>query len=155
MIRIGIIIVCHNIENNINTDLFVKHLNKAKNIEFCFVNNASKDNTHQILKDIKEISKKNFSILDVKRYKSDNSAVRSGSRYMFSQFNLNHIGYVSTNFLNKKKYSICGLIKHIRTNQDYILEYNKQLKEDSVMKQTMFQSVFSITEYLEKSKALY
>ncbi|SFD04622.1 glycosyltransferase [Algibacter pectinivorans] len=152
MVRIGIIIVCHNIEKHINVDVFVKHFNKAKNIELCFVNNASKDNTYQILKDIKEISKKDFSILDIKRYKSDQSAIRSGSRYMFSQFNLNHIGFVSSNILIKKQYSLCSLIKHIRANQDFILQYSKQLKEDNPPKQTLFQSVFSITEYLDKSK---
>ncbi|MEP3837639.1 MAG: glycosyltransferase [Algibacter sp.] len=150
MIRIGVIIVCHNIENNINTDLFVKNLNQAKNLELCFVNNASKDNTYQILKEIKELSKIDFSILDIKRNKSDISAVRSGSRFMFNQFNLNHIGYVSTKVLNKKEYGICGLIKHIRINQNFILRYSKELKERSKIKQTMFQTVFSIKDYLDK-----
>ncbi|WP_396600833.1 glycosyltransferase [Algibacter sp. R77976] len=152
MMRIGIIIVCHNIEKNINIDLFVKHLNKAENLELCFVNNASKDKTHQILKDIKEISKKNFSILDIKKFKSDTSAIRSGARFMFNHFDLSHIGYVSTNLLNNKIYSFSNLIKEIRMHQDVILKYNANVKEKTKMKQTLFQSVFSITEYLEKLK---
>lgn len=151
MIRIGIIIVCHNIEKNINKNLFVKHLNQAKNLELCLVNNASRDNTYQILKEIKELSLIDFSIVDIKKFKSDNSAVRSGARFMFNQFDLNHLGYVNTNLLNTKKYSINGLINHIRENQDLILEYNKSLKESSKIKQTLFQSVFSINEYLEKT----
>ena len=151
MIRIGIIIVCHNIEKNINKNLFVKHLNQAKNLELCLVNNASRDNTYQILKEIKELSLIDFSIVDIKKFKSDYSAVRSGARFMFNQFDLNHLGYVSTNLLNNRKYSINGLINHIRENQDLILEYNKNLKQSSKIKQTLFQSVFSINEYLEKT----
>ena len=151
--KIGIIIVCHNIEKSIDMGLFVKHLNQAENLELCFVNNASKDNTHQILKDIKEQSITNFSILDIKKFKSDTSAVRSGARFMFNRFDLNHIGYISTNLLNNKKYSFNHLIKEIRMHQDVILKFNTKLKEKNKMKQTLFQSVFSITEYLEKLKA--
>ncbi|WP_298496264.1 family 2 glycosyl transferase [uncultured Algibacter sp.] len=150
MKRIGIIIVCHNDEKNIDKDKFIKHLNKTKYLDLCFVNNASRDTTYQVLKDIKEMSKTNVSIVDIKKFKSDISAVRSGARFMFSQFDLKHIGYVSTNLLNNKKHSISGVIKHIRENQDVILNYNNKLKEKSSIKKTLFQSVFSITDYLEK-----
>lgn len=150
--KIGIIIVFHNDEINIDTCFFIEHLNNAKNAEICLVNNASRDNTHNILKEIKELSLTKVSIVDIKKFKSDIAAVRSGARFMFNQFDLNHIGYVSTDLLNNKKYSINGLIKHISENQDVILNYNIKVIERKEIKQTLFQSVFSIIDYLEKLK---
>ena len=42
--KLGIIIICHNNENDIDIDHCVKYLNKVKDIEICLVNNNSKDN---------------------------------------------------------------------------------------------------------------
>ena len=150
--RIGIIIVFHNNEKDIDTQFFIEHLNQAKNLELCLVNNASKDNTYQLLKEIKESCSSNVYLVDVKKFKSDISAVRSGARFMFNQLDLKHIGYFSTNLMNIKNYSINSLIKAISKNQDVILKYNVTVIEKKEMKQTLFQSVFSITEYLEKLK---
>lgn len=152
MMRIGIIIVFHNDEKNIDTGFFIKHLKQAKNAELCLVNNASRDNTSQKLKEIKESSSlTNISIVNIKKFKSNISAVRSGARFMFNQFDLNHIGFISTNMLNKN-IDINRLVKAISKNQNDILNYNIKILEKKEMKQTMFQSVFSITECLEKLK---
>lgn len=150
--RIGIIIVFHNNEKDIDTTFFIEHLNQAKNLELCLVNNASKDNTYQLLKEIKESCLSNVYLVDVKKFKSDSSAVRSGARFMFNQLDLKHIGYFSTSLMNTKKYSINSLIRAISENQDIILKFNITVIEKKEMKQTLFQSVFSITEYLDKLK---
>ena len=150
--KIGVIIVFHNNEKDIDTRSFIEYLNQAKNLELCLVNNASRDNTFQLLKDIKELCSLNVSLVDIKKFKSDVSAVRSGARFMFNQFDLNHIGYISTNLINSKTYSISSLIKAMSKNQNIILKYNISVIEKKEIKQTLFQSVFSIIEYLEKIK---
>lgn len=150
--RIGIIIVFHNNEKDIDTTFFIEHLNQAKNLELCLVNNASKDNTYQLLKEIKESCLSNVYLVDVKKFKSDSSAVRSGARFMFNQLDLKHIGYFSASLMNTKKYSINSLIRAISENQDVILKFNITVIEKKEMKQTLFKSVFSITEYLDKLK---
>lgn len=150
--KIGVIIVFHNNEKDIDTDFFIEYLNQAKNIELCLVNNASRDNTYQLLKEIKESCETTISLVDIKKFKSDISAVRSGARFMFSQFDLQHIGYISTNLISSKRYSINSLIQSISKNQDIILEYNISIMKKNEIKQTLFQSVFSIIEYLEKLK---
>lgn len=150
--KIGVIIVFHNNEKDIDTAFFIEYLNQAKNIELCLVNNASRDNTYQLLKEIKESCEATISLVDIKKFKSDISAVRSGARFMFSQFDLQHIGYISTNLISSKRYSINSLIQSISKNQDIILEYNISIMKKKEIKQTLFQSVFSIIEYLEKLK---
>ncbi|MGB5419898.1 family 2 glycosyl transferase [Algibacter sp.] len=150
--KIGVIIVFHNNEKDIDTGFFNEHLNQAKNLELCLVNNASRDNTFQLLKEIKDSCSTNVSLVDIKKFKSDISAVRSGARFMFNQFDLNHIGYISTNLINHKSYSISSLIKAMSKNQNIILKYNISVLEKKEIKQTLFQSVFSIIEYLEKLK---
>lgn len=150
--KIGIIIVFHNNEKDIDTKFFIDYLNQALNLELCLVNNASRDKTFRMLKEIKESCSTNVSIVDIKKFKSDTSAVRSGARYMFNQFDLNHIGYISTNLINNKTYTINSLIKALSKNQNIIRKYNISVIEKKEIKQTLFQSVFSIIEYLEKLK---
>ena len=150
--KIGVIIIFHNNEKDIDTEFFIEYLNQTKNLELCLVNNASRDNTYQLLKEIKESSETTVSLVDIKKFKSDVSAVRSGSRFMFNQFDLQHIGYISTNLINSKSYSIKSLIKSMSKNQNIILEYNISIMKKKEIKQTLFQSVFSIIEYLEKLK---
>ncbi|MGB6267760.1 MAG: family 2 glycosyl transferase [Olleya sp.] len=114
--KIGIIIIFHNNEKDIDTNIFVQQLNQVKNIEFCLVNNASKDNTYTLLNDINEACA-NVSLVNINTFKSDVSAVRAGARYMFNKFNLKHIGYVTTNLLITKYDGLNGLIKAISQNQ--------------------------------------
>ena len=148
--RIGVIIVFHNNEKDIDAGFFIEYLNQAKNLDLCLVNNASKDNTYKLLKEIKQACSKHVSLIDIKKFKSDTSAVRSGARFMFNQYDLNHIGYISTNLINSKYYSLNALIKAMSKNQNIILENNISVIEKKEIKQTLFQSVFSIMEYLEK-----
>ncbi|PWH81998.1 family 2 glycosyl transferase [Algibacter marinivivus] len=150
--KIGVIIIFHNNENDIDTEFFIEYLNQANNLELCLVNNASRDNTFQLLKEIKADCSTTVSLVDIKKFKSDISAVRSGARFMFNQFDLNHIGYINTNEISNKPYTLSGLIKAMSKNQNIILEYNISVIEKKEIKQTLFQSVFSIIEYLEKLK---
>lgn len=150
--KLGVIIVFHNNEADIDTTFFIEYLNQAKNLELCLVNNASRDNTFQLLKDIKSACETTVSLVDIKKFKSDSSAVRSGARFMFNQFDLRHISYINTHEINNKAYALSSLIKAMSKNQNIILKYNISVIDKKEIKQTLFQSVFSIIEYLEKLK---
>lgn len=150
--KIGIIIVFHNNENDIEPKCFVRHVNEAKDLALCLVNNASKDGTYELLKEIKASCLGSVSLVDVKRFKSDVSAVRSGARVMFNQSDLKHIGYFNVNLFHTETCNISELIQIISKNQDTILKYNLKVMASKEMKQTLFQSVFSIADYLDKLK---
>jgi glycosyltransferase involved in cell wall biosynthesis len=144
--KLGIIIICYNNENDIDISLCIKHLNKVKDIEICFVNNNSKDNTYDILKEVKERCK-NVSIVDVKKFKSDNSAVKAGARFMSSQFNLKYLGFINTNVIIEYE-NLCRLIEAIGENQVDISKYDKSKLNKKGIKLTMFQSLFPVMDYL-------
>jgi len=148
--KLGIIIICYNNENDIDIGHCIKYLNKVKNIEICLVNNNSKDNTYFILKEIKEHCK-NVSIVNVKKFKSDNSAVKAGARFMSYQFNLKYLGFVNSKRISEYK-GLSPLIKAIRDSQIDISNYNESDLNTKGIKLTMFQSLFPVMDYLAKIK---
>ncbi|TXG35336.1 glycosyltransferase [Seonamhaeicola maritimus] len=146
--KLGIIIICYNNENDIDISHCAKYLNKLKDIEICLVNNNSKDNTYNILEEIKEQCV-NVSIVDIKRFKSGNSAVKAGARFMSNQFSLKYLGYINTNSLIKYQ-DLSLLFKAIRDNQVDILNYNQSFLNKKGIRLTMFQSLFPVMDYLAK-----
>ena len=146
--KIGIIIIFNNNEKDIDTDFFIKQIEQSFNLELCFVNNDSNDNTQLLLNEIKE-NCSNVSVVNIKKNTSDVSAVRAGARFMFSQFNLKHIGYVNTNVLENKTNKLNSLIKTITKNQDSILKHNIEVLKKQDVKPTLYQSLFSVVEYLK------
>lgn len=146
--KLGIIIICYNNENDIDISQSTKYLNKVKDIEICLVNNHSKDNTYDILKEIREACE-NVSVVNIKTFKSDTSAVKAGARFMSSQFNLKHLGFVNMKMTSKYE-NLNMLIKEIRDNQGDILKYNQRFSNKKGMKLTMFQSLFPVMDYLKE-----
>lgn len=146
--KTGIIIIFHNNAKEIDTSFFIEQINQSLNLELCLVNNDSKDETNHLLNTIKA-SCSNVSVVNIRKFTSDNAAVKAGARYMYNAFELNHLGYVSINMLNIKYHGLNGLMKMICKNQELILNYNyKNLKR----KQTLKQRLFSVTDYLKQLK---
>jgi glycosyltransferase involved in cell wall biosynthesis len=147
--KIGVIIIFRNNEEEIDMNFIINQSNGAKNLELCLVNNDSKDSTYEVLKEIKEACT-NVSVVNIKRLKSDTAAVRAGARYMFNQLDLKHIGYLTTSSLKDKCNTLDTLIKVVSENQSEILKYNIKVRKNREVKQTLFQNLFSIIEYLKK-----
>ena len=149
--KLGIIIIFHNNEDIIDKDFFISHLNQAKNIEFCFVNNASIDKTYQFLTEIKEDCSC-VSLVDIKKYTTESIAVKAGARFLFNEFDLNHIGYVSANPRNKEQFNLNELLKAISANKDFILDYDIIMIEREKIKKSIMNRIFSVIEYLKVLK---
>ena len=148
MMKLGIIVICLNNEKNMDVILCVKYLNKLKDIEICLVNNSSKDNTYELLKEIRDRCK-NVSIVDIKKIKSDSSAVKAGMRFMSSQFNLKYVGFVhSKSTAGYESFSL--LLKEIVHSQTEISNYNHSILSSKGSKLTMFQSLFPVVDFLDR-----
>lgn len=149
--KLGIIIIFQDNEDIIDKEFFIAQLNQVKNIEFCFVNNASSDKTFQCLKELKEDCK-SVSLVDIKKCTTEPIAVKAGARYLFNAFELNHIGYMSTSTLNKDQNNLNDLLEAINVNKDFILEYDIKMIERQKIKKSIMNRLFSIIEYLKVIK---
>lgn len=143
--NLGLIIICHNCAYRIDKDGVIDCIGRAKNLRICLVNNDSSDKTHDLLNAIKE-NCENISVVNVKKHKSDTSAVRAGVRYMVNQFNIRYLGYVT----NLNNHEIIGLIDTISQNQNMILNYYLSELNKRKIKQTLFKSIFSVPDCLEE-----
>lgn len=147
--KTGIIIICYNNGYGIDKDLCVKYINDIQDVEFCLVNNNSADNTYELLKDISEICK-NVCVVNINKYKSSKSAVRAGARFMFNEYNLKNLGFITANTFGKFE-NLSMLIKVIHENQQDISKYSHKILHTKETKLTLFQSLFPVMDYLAKS----
>jgi glycosyltransferase involved in cell wall biosynthesis len=146
--KLGIIIICHNIENDIDIRSCIKYLNNLKDIEVCLVNNNSKDKTYTALKMIKE-GCIHVSIVNIKKLKSDSSAVKAGARFMSNKFNISNLGFVNSSAV-KEYESLSVLIRTIDDSQIDISIFKNELSNKKEIKRTLFQSLFSVMDFLTK-----
>ncbi len=146
--RIGVIMIFHNNENDIDKQLFSSLISKAKLTPLCFVNNGSKDNTLKKLKELKNEFNSNLSIVDIKRNKGMELAIKAGARYLFNTVELNQIGYLDMNTFEPFK-DFNKLIWGIESNSDLIIQYNIQTISNKTNQRKMFKNIFSVVDYLE------
>ncbi|WP_347924044.1 glycosyltransferase family A protein [Pontimicrobium sp. SW4] len=144
--KIGIIIIFHNHEKEIDRSFIIKHIKRVNNIEFCLVNNDSKDNTYNILKEIKEACE-NVSVVNIKTYKPNIPAVKAGARYMFSQYRLDYLGYVNANLLNCQE-ALNNVILGIEKNKEAIANFNSKGTQQDEIKKILYKKFFSVVDYL-------
>ena len=147
--KIGIIMIFHNNEAQIDKDFLVEQINAFKTIELCFVDNDSKDQTLSLLRDIKEACASQVSIVEIKKKTSEDGSKRAGARYMFNQFNLKHIGFVNVTELNQKGQYLNTIIKDLYLNKIALIDLNSKIIEEQRIKQTFFKSIFSLVDYLK------
>jgi hypothetical protein len=141
----GVIIIFSNNEKDIN-DLYKENLLAINANKVCFVNNASTDNTLNLLNNIKFESKINISILDIKHDKGVKSALKSGARLLLSESEFDFIVYLQSNMLEYLEVLKGYLINFEENKQDY-----NSLPTRS--KRNVLNNVFSIDELLKKESS--
>jgi len=150
--KIGIIIIFHNNEAEIDKAFFIEQINLSETIELCLVDNESKDDTLNVLKEIKESCSSQVSVVEIKKKVSEDVAKRAGARYMVNQFNLKHLGFVNvTNFKAEDKKHLNMVIEEFYTNKEALIKFNHQTLEQQEVKQTLFKRIFSVVDYLKKT----
>lgn len=105
--KIGILIVFRNDESIIEVQKFTELFAEKNKFTVCFVNNGSTDSTLELLKEIKEEVSIPISIIDVKKSRGHNAAIKAGVRYLKSKDDLPYTlclqQYTSQDFSTLKK----------------------------------------------------
>ena len=108
---IGLIIPCFNDSENLNITVLKKIIKSYDNLKLCFVNNGGSDKNIKYLKKLQNKYHKNVSVIDMKKIKGKNSAIKAGSRFLYSINKVQNVGCIDLN--TSKTYSE---IKHIIEN---------------------------------------
>ena len=142
MMKIGILIIFRNDENTIDTQKFINLFSEKKNVTVCFVNNSSTDNTLHLLREIQEEVPLPISIIDVKKNRGHNAAIKAGVRYLKSTKDLPHIVCMET-FSQKDMITLEKVLR--------IVQQEKEIVKDLFSKTQHFmnKNVFSLQGILD------
>ncbi|MCH2194225.1 glycosyltransferase [Kordia sp.] len=140
--KIGILIIFRNDEKVIDVQRLIALFSDKQKLDVCFVNNGSTDKTLELLKEIQEDSSISVSIIDVKKNRGYEAAIKAGIRYLASK---NELPYI----LCLKQY----------TSQDYntlekvfrVVQQEKDIVMDlfSKTKRMAHKNVFSLHSILD------
>ncbi|MEO1030395.1 MAG: hypothetical protein AAFX55_03270 [Bacteroidota bacterium] len=142
---VGLIIVFNTFENEALKNHFIASMGTLTDVKICLVSNNNNEQVFEILTEIAEQCD-NTDVINTKRRKSKVSAVRAGARYMHNQYNLKYLGFI----VGLKDFEIVEVIKGYIEHQETILVLNREELRSKAVKQTFFQRLFSVTQYLEK-----
>ncbi|WP_430411068.1 glycosyltransferase [Kordia sp.] len=142
--KIGILIVFRNDESAIEVQRFIQLFVKKTKLNVCFVNNGSTDETLDLLKEIKEETAIPISIIDVKKDRGHQAAIKAGVRYLTSKNDLPYI-------LCLKKYTskdikvLESVFQIIQQEKGIVMNLFKKAKR------MLHKNVFSLYGILEKA----
>jgi CheY-like chemotaxis protein len=99
---IGVVIPCYDEAKRLLSDDFKKFVHKNLGYHLCFVNDGSKDNTLEVLQEIRKGNETYISIYDCEKNGGKAEAVRLGMLHLAKQNQFDYIGFLdadlSTNF---------------------------------------------------------
>jgi hypothetical protein len=143
----GVIIVFSNDEKEIS-NFDKEYLVNINTNKICFVNNASSDNTLNLLKEIQFKSEKSILIADIKLDKGLKSAIKSGARLLRSENEFDFMVYLKSN-----KFESLSLLTEYLTDFSKHKNYYESLPTRS--KRNVLNDVFSIEELLKDQCVFY
>ena len=99
---IGVVIPCYNEAERLLSDDFKKFVHRNLGYHLCFVNDGSKDNTLEVLQELRKGNEDHISIYDCEKNGGKAEAVRLGMLHLAKQSQFDYIGFLdadlSTNF---------------------------------------------------------
>ena len=139
--KTGIIFLFSNNGKDIKENQFeILSINDSS--KFCFVNNASNDNTLEKLKEIQEKTLKDVSIVDIKKNKGINLAIKAGVRYLKNKEDFSSIIYFEFSKYNEFK-DLYRILTRI-INKKEVLNFIVNTSHRNILK-----NVFSLEEIIK------
>ncbi len=147
--KIGIIIIFRNNMAEISVEAISNSLITSSDLVVCLVDNQSKDGTLEKLKEIRE-NLTNVELVEIKKQSSLETAKRAGARFMYSNYDLKHLGFIDSNSVNRHNLDVNEVIALICNSKDAILALKKELKQQPA-RYTLFKSIFSVLDFLKRN----
>lgn len=143
--NVGLIIVINTFENDLLKAYFITSINELTDCKICFVCNSSSDHVFEVLTEIAEYAENAF-VVNARKKKSNTASIRAGARYLGSQFNLKSIGFI----VDDDELELLEVLKAYCKHRHAIVSLNQIELSNKSTKQTFYQRLFPVTEYLTK-----
>lgn len=91
---VGVVIPCYNEEGRLLSKDFLNFIKKNSGYHLCFVNDGSKDNTLQTLKDLQKDREDHITVYDLQQNLGKAEAVRLGMLHLAHRDDLDYIGFL-------------------------------------------------------------
>jgi len=114
---VGVVIPCYDEEKRLLSDEFTTFIEKNSGYHLCFVNDGSKDNTLQVLNDLRKGREDFITVYDCEKNGGKAEAVRLGMLHMAKHEDLDYIGFLDAD-LSTDLSDFDDLVKTIETT-DY------------------------------------
>ena len=148
--KIGIIVIFRNNVDEIDVEAISKNLSFLGDVVVCLVDNKSTDGTLKKLKEIRD-NLKNVELIEIKKKSSLETSKRAGARFMYSNYNLDHLGFIDSDSVNSENLNINEVISLVFNSKDVILGLKKELKQQPAKRYTLFKSIFSVLDFLKQN----
>ncbi|MCG1036569.1 response regulator [Polaribacter sargassicola] len=116
---VGVVIPCYNEEERLLSKEFTDYIDQHTGYHLCFVNDGSKDNTLQVLNNLRKGREDFITVYDCEKNGGKAEAVRQGMLYMSKQEDLDYIGFLDAD-LSTDLADFDDLVKTIE-NSNYMI----------------------------------
>lgn len=112
---VGVVIPCYNEEERLMSNEFLSYIDKNSGYHLCFVNDGSKDNTLEVLHELREGREDYITVYNCESNGGKAEAVRLGMLHMAEKKDLDYIGFLDAD-LSTDLADFDDLVKLIETS---------------------------------------
>ena len=124
---VGVVIPCYNEEERLKTTEFLKFVDSNLGYHLCFVNDGSKDNTLNVLNELKKGREDYISVYDCEQNGGKAEAVRLGMLHLLEDKQLDYIGFLDAD-LSTDFNDFDDLVKTISTTEFKIVSGSRMAR---------------------------
>jgi glycosyltransferase involved in cell wall biosynthesis len=124
---VGVVIPCYNEEERISSKEFLDFVDSNLGYHLCFVNDGSKDNTLQVLNNLRKGREANISVYDCEQNGGKAEAVRQGILHLAEDPQLDYLGYLDAD-LSTDFRDFDDLVKTIETSDFKIVSGSRMTR---------------------------
>ena len=142
---VGLIVVINTLKSEAHKLSLTSSINNMNDVKVCLVCSSNDVQVYETLTEIADQCS-NTNVVNAKMKKTSLASIRAGARFLQNEFSLKYIGYIAE--LDHIK--VLSVLEKFVDYQETIIALNKREKNNKNVKPTFYQSLFSISEYLEK-----
>lgn len=141
---VGVVIPCYNEEERLLSKEFLSYIDKNSGYHLCFVNDGSKDNTLQVLKNLQKGREDFITVYDCEKNGGKAEAVRQGMLFMARKDDLDYIGFLDAD-LSTDLLDFDDLVKTIETSKFKIVSGSRISRMGANITKESARKIISLT----------